>query len=204
MQSAAGTRLNRRGLATRAHLLDVAIEMLAAGDSEPISANRIAKQAGVSWGTVQHQFGDLDGLWVAVVDEIHTRSWAPDAGPWPPLTGSLAERLEAAINSVWIYLETTQGRALTALRNWLPPRRADVIAEYPRTAAALDAREHDWIEGFAYLMGGLDLDPEKLDNVRCLLPAAVRGLSSERAIGFSTRLDVARRTLAHALSAYLS
>ncbi|MEB3030232.1 TetR/AcrR family transcriptional regulator [[Mycobacterium] nativiensis] len=203
-QSAAGTRLNKRGLQTRERLLDVAIEVLAAGDSEPISANRIAKQAGVSWGTVQHQFGDLDGLWVAVVTEIHTRSWTQDGGAWPALTGSLAERLEAAIDSVWIYLETPEGRALTALRNWLPPRRADVLAEYPRTAAALAAREHDWIQGFAYLMDGLELDPGKLHNVRCLLPAAVRGLSSEREIGFSSELDVARRTLAKALSAYLS
>lgn len=203
-QSAAGTRLNKRGRQTRARLLDVAIQVLADSGSEPISANRIAKQADVSWGTVQHQFGDLDGLWVAVVTEIHTRSWAPDRSQWPALTGSLAERLEAAIDSVWIYLETTEGRALTALRNWLPPRRADILAEYPRTAAALAAREHDWIQGFAYLMDGLDLDPDKLHNVRCLLPAAVRGLSSEREFGFSTELDVARRTLAKALAAYLS
>lgn len=203
-QSAAGTRLNKRGLQTRARLLDVAIGVLAAGGSEPVSANRIAKEAGVSWGTVAHQFGDLDGLWVAVVTEIHGRSWAQNPDPWPALTGSLRERLDAAIDSVWIYLETTEGRALTALRTLLPPQRLDVVAEYPRTAAALAAREHDWIEGFDYLMDGLRLAPDKLYRVRCLLPAAVRGLSNERELGFSTELDVARRTLADALLAFLS
>ncbi|MCF2533611.1 TetR/AcrR family transcriptional regulator [Yinghuangia soli] len=203
-QSAAGTRLNKRGRETRARLLDVAIACLAESRSEPVSANRVAKEAGVTWGTVQHQFGDLDGLWVAVVAEIHARTWASNPGPWPAQNGSLRERLEAAIESVWIYLDTTEGRALTALRTLLPPRRADIAAEYPRTAAALSAREHDWIQGFEYAMAGLDVDPDKLYQVRCLLPAAQRGLANERQIGFTTELDVARRTLADALVAFLS
>ncbi|MBP1158770.1 TetR/AcrR family transcriptional regulator [Rhodococcus sp. PvR099] len=201
--SAAGTRLNKRGLETRARLLEVAIRCLAEGGSEPVSANRVAKEAGVTWGTVQHQFGDLDGLWVAVITEIHARSWAEIPGPWPALSGSLRERVEGAIDSVWIYLDTPEGRALTALRTWLPPRRSDIVTEYPRTAAAFAAREHDWIQGFDYLMDGLDLDPVKLDQVRCLLPAAVRGLSNERQLGFTSDLDVARRTLAEALVAFL-
>ncbi|SEL42747.1 TetR/AcrR family transcriptional regulator [Rhodococcus maanshanensis] len=202
--SAAGTRLNKRGLETRARLLDVAIACLADSGSEPVSANRVAKEAGVTWGTVQHQFGDLDGLWVAVVTEIHARSWAELPGPWPARTGSLRERVVGAIDSVWTYLDTTEGRALTALRTLLPPRRSDIAAEYPRTAAALAAREHDWIQGFDYLMEGLDLDPAKLYQVRCLLPAAVRGLSSERQLGFTSELDVARRALAETLVAFLA
>ncbi|MFC7450335.1 TetR/AcrR family transcriptional regulator [Rhodococcus daqingensis] len=202
--SAAGTRLNKRGLETRARLLDVAIACLADSGSEPVSANRIAKEAGVTWGTVQHQFGDLDGLWVAVVTEIHARSWVDLPGPWPARSGSLRERVEGVIDSVWTYLDTTEGRALTALRTWLPPRPSDIAAEYPRTAAAFAAREHDWIQGFDYLMEGLDLDPTKLYQVRCLLPAAVRGLSNERQLGFTSELDVARRTLAEALVAFLT
>lgn len=202
--SAAGTRLNKRGLETRARLLDVAIACLADSGSDPVSANRVAKEAGVTWGTVQHQFGDLDGLWVAVVTEIHARSWVEIPGPWPARNGSLRERVEGAIDSVWTYLDTTEGRALTALRTWLPPRPSDLAAEYPRTAGALAAREHDWIQGFDYLMDGLDLDPTKLYQVRCLLPAAVRGLSNERQLGFTSELDVARRTLAEALVAFLT
>ncbi|MFC4604283.1 TetR/AcrR family transcriptional regulator [Rhodococcus kronopolitis] len=202
--SAAGTRLNKRGLETRARLLEVAIACLADSGSEPVSANRVAKEAGVTWGTVQHQFGDLDGLWVAVVTEIHARSWVELPGPWPARDGSLRERVEGAIDSVWTYLDTTEGRALTALRSWLPPRPSDLAAEYPRTAAALAAREHDWIHGFDYLMDGLDLDPAKLHQVRCLLPAAVRGLGSERQLGFTSELDVARRALAEVLVAFLA
>ncbi|MEV0669016.1 TetR/AcrR family transcriptional regulator [Mycobacterium sp. NPDC050441] len=195
--------MNKRGLETRARLLDVAIRCLADSGGEPVSANRIAKDAGVTWGTVQHQFGDLDGLWVAVITEIHSRSWASNAQT-PPRSGALRERVAAAIDSVWLYQDTTEGRALTALRTSLPPRRSDIAAEYPQTAAAFAARELDWIQGFDYLMDGLDLDPDKLHRVQCLLPAAVRGLSNERQIGFTSDLEIARATLADAVVALLT
>ncbi|WP_234796794.1 TetR/AcrR family transcriptional regulator [Mycolicibacterium porcinum] len=167
-----------------------------------MSANRIAKDAGVTWGTVQHQFGDLDGLWVAVITEIHSRSWSSND---PVMrSGTLHERVTAAIDSVWNYLGTTEGRALTALRTSLPARRSDIAAEYPQTAAAFAARELDWIQGFDYLMDGLDLDPDQLYRVRCLLPAAIRGLSNERQVGFTSDLEIARATLTDAVVALLS
>lgn len=169
-----------------------------------MSANRIAKDAGVTWGTVQHQFGDLDGLWVAVITEIHSRSWLSDRSDPPDRSGGLRERVAAAIDSVWDYLDTTEGRALTALRTSLPPRRADIAVEYPQTAAAFAARELDWIQGFDYLMDGLALDPDQLYRVRCLLPAAIRGLSNERQLGFTSDLDVARAALTDAVVALLS
>jgi AcrR family transcriptional regulator len=203
-QSGVGTRLNKRGLQTRARLLDVAIRALADSGGEPVSANRIAKDAGVTWGTVQHQFGDLDGLWVAVITEIHSRSWASSPGATLTRTGTLRERVEKAIDSIWLYLDTIEGRALTALRTSLPPRRSDIAVEYPRTAAAFAARELDWIHGFDYLMDGLDVDPDQLHRVRCLLPAAIRGLSNERQIGFTSDLDLARAALTDAAVALLS
>jgi len=168
-----------------------------------VSANRIAKDADVTWGTVQHQFGDLDGLWVAVITEIHSRSWQSNAETWPARPATVRERVDTVIDSVWNYLDTTEGRALTALRTSLPARRSDIAAEYPRTAAAFAARELDWIQGFEFLMDGLDLDPDKLYRVRCLLPAAIRGLSNEREIGFTSDLDVARAALADAVVALL-
>ena len=66
--SAKGTRLNRRGLETRGNMLDVAVRVLAAGGPDAVSANSVAKEAGATWGVVQHQFGDADGLWAAVLE----------------------------------------------------------------------------------------------------------------------------------------
>src|SRR6478672_4415366 len=60
-------RSNRRGQATRDAMLDAALRALATGDVAAASANRIAKDAGATWGAVKYQFGDIDGLWAAVL-----------------------------------------------------------------------------------------------------------------------------------------
>src|SRR5690606_41805060 len=60
-------RANRRGQATRENMLEAALAALATGDPGAVSANRIAKQIGVTWGAVKYQFGDLDGLWTSVL-----------------------------------------------------------------------------------------------------------------------------------------
>lgn len=50
----------------------------------------------------------------------------------------------------------------------------------------------------------LDVDPEQLHRVRCLFPAAIRDLSNERQIGFTSNLDVARTALTDAVAALLT
>src|SRR5277367_5766422 len=67
-------RSNKRGLATRQTMLDAAVRSLASGDPGAVSATRIAKESGATWGAVQYQFGDVDGFWAAVLhrSEEHT------------------------------------------------------------------------------------------------------------------------------------
>ena len=57
----AARRPNRRGETSRKHVLDVALRLLASGGPEAVSVKLVAKEADVTWGTVQYQFGDADG-----------------------------------------------------------------------------------------------------------------------------------------------
>ena len=66
-------RTNRRGDATRENMLDAALKALATGDPAAVSANRIAKEIGATWGAVKYQFGDADGLWAAVLHRTAER-----------------------------------------------------------------------------------------------------------------------------------
>ena len=50
MAEADGRRSNRRGLATRENMLGAAIRALASGDPGSVSASRIAKDIGATWG----------------------------------------------------------------------------------------------------------------------------------------------------------
>lgn len=118
--SGKGTRLNRRGLETRRTVLDAAVRCLAEGGVDAVSANRVAREAGVTWGTVQHQFGDADGLWAAVLAEVED-------------TGRVADALE----QLWAALDSESARAVFNLRAALPPDRAALEAEFPKSAAAI-------------------------------------------------------------------
>ena len=68
-----GRRTNRRGHATRESMLEAALKSLASGEPGSVSANRIAKEIGATWGAVQYQFGDTDGFWAAVLHRTAER-----------------------------------------------------------------------------------------------------------------------------------
>jgi AcrR family transcriptional regulator len=200
--SAKGTKLNRRGLETRQTVLRVAVRCLAAGGPDAVSANHVAKAAGVTWGTVQHQFGDSDGLWAAVLESISERGTS--LLPVPSEVTTLAARMELVVDMIWNALEKPSLRAMYTLRQALPREWPDLEAEYPRTAAALVDWDRRWERACREAFDGLDVDPGKLRRVRNLLPGAVRGLYEEQYLSSFADIDDARRGLAEALTAYLA
>src|SRR4029079_7822776 len=117
-------RSNRRGQATRDAMLDAALRALATGDVAAASANRIAKDAGATWGAVKYQFGDIDGLWAAVLRRTaERRGQLPShANPDAPLR----ERVAAIIDLLFDGLSAPDSRASETLRAALAPDGAGV------------------------------------------------------------------------------
>lgn len=199
--SAKGTRLNRRGRETRDHVLKVALRCLASGDPDAVSANLIAREAGVTWGTVQHQFGDVDGLWAAVLEYVAEHR---GAAARLPDSGDLATRVRAVLDLMWQSLDLPGQLALYHLRLSLPRRREDLEEQFPQTARAIAHWDAAWTAMCEQAFAGLDVDPDKLAKVRHLLPGAIRGLHNERHLSSYTDADAGREGLAEALTAYLS
>ncbi|WP_244930865.1 TetR/AcrR family transcriptional regulator [Nocardioides sp. W7] len=200
--SAKGTRLNRRGLQTRRHLLRVALHCLAEGGPESVSANLVARQAGVTWGTVQHQFGDVDGLWAAVLEYVAVEG-GPMLADMPDQT-DLAERVDAVVEMLWNNLDLPVSRALHQLRMALPQERSELETAFPRTAKAIAAWERNWADTVEHAFADLDVDRVRLARVRAMLPAAMRGLRVEHAMSTYLDIDAARIGLRDAITAYLS
>lgn len=203
MQSAAGTRLNRKGRETRQRLLEVAIGCLADGPGEPLSANRVAREAGVSWGTLKHQFGDIDGLWAAVLTELTDRTGANSPEVWPAITGSVRDRVWEMVDAIWTILDTPEGRAVETLRAGLPNDQAERLATFPLTAAAFAQYEDAWLRAFEYALADLSLDADKVSRVRCLIPMAMRGINNERRLSPAAEVTGARHCLVDAIAVYL-
>ena len=200
--SAKGTRLNRRGLETRDALLRTAVRSLAEGGPDSVSANRVAREAGVTWGTVQHQFGDVDGLWAAVLTSVAERATGLVPGA-DATTPALEERVDRVVRLVWDAMEKPAVRAVHNLRRALPRERAALESEFPRTAAALVEWDARWDRSVREVFTGLDVDEHRLRRVRTLLPGAVRGLHDEQHLSSYADVLDARQGLTEALTAYL-
>ncbi|KMO77577.1 TetR family transcriptional regulator [Mycolicibacterium chubuense] len=199
--AAPARRPNRRGQATRENMLEAALRSLASGDPGSVSANRIAKDIGATWGAVQYQFGDADGFWAAVLHRTAERR-AHVFSPADP-DASLRDRVAAIIDTLYDGLAEPDSRAIENLRAALPHDHAELERLYPRTAAELHSWGQSWLAICHDAFAGLDVDPERVREVATLIPGAMRGLVSERQLGSYADLDVARRGLTNALVAYL-
>ncbi|OFJ52324.1 TetR/AcrR family transcriptional regulator [Mycolicibacterium grossiae] len=182
-------------------MLDAALRALATGDTAAASANRIAKDAGVTWGAIKYQFGDIDGLWAAVLARTAERrgSLPSQATPEAPLR----ERVAAIIDLLFDGLSAPDSRAIETLRAALPRDGDELDRLYPKTAAELKSWGRSWIEACQGAFADAGVDPERVREVASFIPGAMRGLVSERQLGSYYDLDVARAGLTNAIAHYL-
>ncbi|WP_067536857.1 TetR/AcrR family transcriptional regulator [Nocardia crassostreae] len=197
-----GRRPNRRGNATRESMLDAALKALATGDRTAVSANRIAKEIGATWGAVKYQFGDIDGLWAAVLHRTAERRGDLPVSALNP-AAPLRDRVAATIEILYHGLTSSDSRAIETLRAALPHDRAALESHYPRTAAELSSWKDTWSRACERAFADLDVDPARVREVAVFLPGSMRGITSEKQLGTYSDLDAARRGLTNAIVAYL-
>ena len=193
---------NRRGMATREAMLNAAVEALATGDPAAVSANRIAKQIGVTWGTVQYQFGDADGFWAAVLHHTAERRANLFAGTDSGVP--LRERVAGIIDTLYNGLDAPDSRAIENLRAALPRYPDDLYRLYPATAAELRSWGQSWNETCQKAFADLQVNPLRVHQVAAFIPGAMRGLVSEKQLGSYNDLDEAREGLTSAIVSYLT
>jgi AcrR family transcriptional regulator len=194
-------RTNRRGNATRENMLKAAVKALASGDPGAVSANKIARDIGATWGAVKYQFGDNDGLWAAVLQSTAERR--AEVLTFTDTTAPLRRRVADIIDTLYDGLTSTDSRAIDNLRAALPRDHAELEALYPRTAAELSSWGRGWLATCQNAFADLEVDPDRVAEVAELIPGAMRGITSERQLGTYADLDKARRGLTNAIVAYL-
>ena len=197
----ANRRTNRRGQATRESMLDAALKALASGDPGAVSGKRIAGEVGVTWGAVKYQFGDVDGLWAAVLRHTAERRGDLPAGSVP--TATLHERVATIIDNMYDGLDSADSRAIETLRAAMPRDRAEFERLFPRTAAEFASWGDAWLATCTRAFAGLGVDPGRVAEVAAFIPGAMRGITSERHLGSYNDLDLARRGLTNAIAHYL-
>jgi AcrR family transcriptional regulator len=192
---------NRRGVAAREKLLSTAVEMLGTGRPETVSINMVAKEAGLSWGSVQNLFGDSDGFWSAVADQVAEHGeelWSkPKSTTLVGRVAEVAELYSAVLDSPYaVTIETMR---------WALPRPLELLAEtHPRTAASIRRLDELSVLAFNHFFDGVEgLDEERRAAMSELLPAMLRSLRNERLLGTHIDIDRAHRVIVSMLTAYL-
>ncbi|MDX1736586.1 MAG: TetR/AcrR family transcriptional regulator [Halioglobus sp.] len=172
---------------TRARVIEAAIDCIYAQGFNAAHTNRIAEQAGVSWGVLQYHFGDKDGLLQAVLDSI----FADFSGTLADaqLQGdSLQQRVEQLIELVWSLVSKREYRvSLAILRNAGKDESSSIDGE-KQVAAWAGEISRLWDR----LIAQDAVDAGQSDIARHLMFAALRGMADEINPGGRTRRALVR------------
>jgi TetR/AcrR family transcriptional regulator, regulator of cefoperazone and chloramphenicol sensitivity len=160
--------------ATREKVIQAAIDCIYRDGFHAAHTNRIAEEAGVSWGVLQYHFGDKDGLLQAVIDYIFDDFSATLEST--SLQGDdLQQRVRQLIDVVWALVSKKEYRvSIAILRNAGKDESSSIngqkqLSRWARKTSQL------WDELFADKIQ----EPRQSEIARHLLFATLRGMVDE-------------------------
>jgi len=166
--------LSERSRASRRRVIDATIACISEDGFVRASTTRIAKRAGVTWGVLQHQFGDKAAMLEAVVDRVLERGMQMADGD--RVSGStVSDRAQALERMLWRGFQTPTYRALLEIQ--LHSGHGDLGRDLAHHAATGLARTRDelsrrWFEDLGI--------PRRTSRVALVtLVAGLRGLALE-------------------------
>ena len=104
---------------TRERVMGAVVESIAEVGYQKTTAAEIARRAGVSWGAVQHHFGDKDGILLAAVEESFHRFAELLADV--PDDESLEKRVALFVDRGWQHFSSDYYRPTFEILLNLPP-----------------------------------------------------------------------------------
>jgi AcrR family transcriptional regulator len=159
---------------TRARVIQAAIDCIYREGFNAAHTNKIAEEAGVTWGVLQYHFGDKDGLMQAVLDSIFA-SFAQALAESDIRQADLPGRIDALIELFWSLVSKPDYRVSAAiLRNaGRDPESAVEGVQQMDTWAGEIANA--WDEIFS----DIAVAPERSRAARRVMFAALRGLADD-------------------------
>lgn len=159
---------------TRGKVIKAAIDCIYRDGFNAAHTNRIAEEAGVSWGVLQYHFGDKDGLLQAVLDHIFegflvSLSKANVEGE------SVHERVRQLIDVIWPLLSKKEYRVSIAILRNAGKDDSSTINGLKQVKAWAATMSGLWDELLPEGIAGTD----QSETARHLLFAGLRGLADD-------------------------
>jgi len=182
--------LTRKGIQTHDRVVQAGIECIAELGFHAASTNKIAARAGVTWGTLQHQFGDKVTLLESILEAAYRDQAAAIFGATSPET-PLRQRISVLLDAFW---KEQSSPASIALADIIRSVLAD--PEYrerflPQLVRLRDSYNKQW----NVLFGDVQLSKEMFEATKQLAFAAIRGLALEIQVRSSDRSILAAKAL---------
>lgn len=160
---------------TRNRILDAAISIIRHEGLANATANRIARESGLTWGAVQHHFGAKEDVLRAILEKSHADFISVmSAVPFEELT--LAERVDRFIDAMWSHYCGDAFLAavdVTLAEGRNPAQRT----EWTNTAKA-HASEHIALMRRAF--DALDKQEDELQDLLLFVHVVLTGLAIDR------------------------
>jgi AcrR family transcriptional regulator len=159
---------------TRARVIQAAINQIYTEGFNAAHTNRIAEEAGVSWGVLQYHFGDKDGLLQAVLDHIF-RDFAANLSAAEPDRDDLRGRIDALIELIWSLVGKPEYRvSMAILRNAGHSSESSVDG-----ARQLEQWSREIAKVWDTLFSDLKASPAQSQAARRLMFASLRGFADD-------------------------
>jgi AcrR family transcriptional regulator len=160
--------------ATRKRVIQAAINCIYRDGFNAAHTNRIAEEAGVSWGVLQYHFGDKDGLLQAVIDYIFD-DFAATLESTSLQGENLQQRVRQLIDVVWALVSKKEYRVSIAILRNAGKDNASSINGQKQLSRWAKKTSQLWNE----LLADTIQEPGQSEIARHLLFATLRGMVDE-------------------------
>ncbi|WP_101757556.1 TetR/AcrR family transcriptional regulator [Oceanicoccus sp. KOV_DT_Chl] len=187
----------KRGAATQSKVIAAGIKCIAEQGLHHTSTNKIAKAAGVTWGTLQHQFGDKASLLEAILEYCFNEQMQQLAQA-TVAKNTLEQRIEAIIDAIWENQQSLSSRAMQEILLGVQGDKVFSQRTYPTLKKLRDLYNQQWQSFFA----DVDLSERQMEASKQFAFATLRGLTFDYSVRSSHQsVDDAKQLLNQALLA---
>ena len=165
-----------RAAETRRRIIAAVGESIDEVGFQRTTAAEIARRAGVTWGAVQHHFGDKQGILVAVLEDSTNRF--VDHLAAVPLEGlTLEERVSAFVERAWEHFSSRHYRCtFEILLNWSASE-----ASLPELAGSLaELQGPSWVEIWRRFFHDASVAPRRSVALQRYAASVLSGIASFR------------------------
>lgn len=165
-----------RAAETRRRIIAAVNESIDEVGFQRTTASEIARRAGVTWGAVQHHFGDKHGILVAVLEDS-TNRFIDHLAAVPVAGLSLEERVAAFVESAWQHFSSRHYRCtFEILLNW-----SSADESLPELAGSLaEPQGPSWGQIWARFFHDADVSPRRSIALQRYAAAVLSGIASFR------------------------